>query len=322
MEHTTYTTTTSAPSTNRAMEPGPFSELNRSSTWKDYVTISKMGITVANAFTVFAGYWLGTRTLINMGMADSFDIWKFILTVVGAALVIMSSTSLNNYIDRDLDQNMARTKKRPTVTGTLTPKKVLIFGIVLGVLGTGILAGLVNLKTAGLGLAGFFVYIVLYTMWLKRTSTLSTVVGGISGAIPPVMGYVAATNFMDATAWILFAFMFLWQPPHTLALAIRRVEDYRAAGVPLLPVVRGFLETKRQSLRYVAAMVPVTFLLYGVGAVGISYLIAAIILGIGYLYISVQAFFAKDDIHWAKNSFKYSLIYMMTLFLMMIISAN
>lgn len=309
--------------TNRAMEPGPFSEINRTGTWRDYITVTKLGITISNMITVFTGYWLGTRAMMGIGATDSFDVVKLLLAMLGSAMVIMSGTSLNNYIDRDLDQQMSRTKNRPSATGTLTPNKVLIFGITLGVLGTAVLALTVNVLTAVLGLAGLFVYVVLYTMWLKRTSSLSTVVGGISGAIPPMMGYAAATaTIWDMNVWILFAFMFLWQPPHTLALSIRRVEDYRAAGIPLLPVIRGFEETKRQSLRYVAALVPVSFLLYGVGTVGISYLIAAVVLGVGYLYVSVESFFAKDDLQWAKKSFKYSLIYMTSLFLMMIVSAN
>lgn len=310
-----------APATNRAMEPGPFSEINRTGTWRDYVTATKLGITMGNMIAVFAGYWLGTRTAIRTGVLQSFDLKTMILALIGTALVIMAGTSLNNYIDRDLDQRMERTRNRPTATGTLTPNKILIFGFILAAVGTAMLL-LVNVLTAVLGLVGLFVYVVVYTMWLKRTSTLSTVIGGISGAIPPIMGYAAASGMLDASAWAIFAFMLLWQPPHTLAMAIRRVEDYRAAGVPLLPVVHGFDVTKRQSLRYVAAMVPVTFILYGLGTVGIGYLIAAIVLGIGYLYISVEAFYAADDVKWAKKSFIYSLIYMTTLFVMMIISAN
>ncbi|MFC4767053.1 heme o synthase [Effusibacillus consociatus] len=307
--------------TNRAMEPGPFSEINRTGTWRDYVTVTKLGITMGNMIAVFAGYWLGTRTAIKTGLIDSFDVLTMILAIVGTALVIMAGTSLNNYIDRDLDQQMERTRNRPTATGSLTPNKVLIFGVILAMIGTGMLF-VVNALTAVLGLVGLFVYVVVYTMWLKRTSTLSTVIGGISGAIPPIMGYAAAANVLDASAWAIFAFMFLWQPPHFLALAMRRVEDYRAGGIPLLPVLYGFEVTKRQSLRYVAAMVPVTFILYGLGTVGLGYLIAAIVLGIGYLYISVVAFYTKDDMKWAQKSFRYSLIYMTTLFVMMIFSAN
>lgn len=315
--------TTTAATTNRAMEPGPFSEMNRTGTWRDYVTVTKLGITVSNMISVFTGFWLGTRMMMGNVTIQSLNVVTLILTLIGSAMVIMAGTSLNNYLDRDLDQQMARTKNRPSATGILTPKKVLIFGIVLAVTGTAVLALFVNLLTAVLGLIGLFVYVVVYTMWLKRRSSLSTVVGGVSGAIPPIMGYAAAAStVLDMNALILFGFMFLWQPPHTLALAIRRVEDYRAAGIPLLPVIRGFEETKRQSLRYVAALVPVSFLFYGVGTVGISYLIAAVVLGVGYLYVSVESFFAKDDMQWARKSFRYSLIYMTSLFLMMIVSAN
>lgn len=303
------------------MEPGPFSEVNRTGTWRDYVTVTKLGITMGNMIAVFAGYWLGTRAFLKAHPAASFDVVTMILAMVGTALVIMAGTSLNNYIDRDLDQQMERTRQRPTARGVLTPKKVLIFGLALAAIGTAALL-FVNVLTAVLGLIGLFFYVVVYTMWLKRTSSLSTVIGGVSGAIPPIMGYAAAAGTLDANAWAIFAFMFLWQPPHFLALAMRRVEDYRAAGIPLLPVLYGFDVTKRQSLRYVAAMVPVTFILYGLGTVGLGYLITAVVLGIGYLYISVEAFYAKDDIQWATKSFRYSLLYMTTLFVMMILSAN
>ncbi|BCJ86870.1 heme o synthase [Effusibacillus dendaii] len=311
-----------APSTNHAMEPGPFSEVNRTGTWRDYVTVTKLGITMGNMIAVVGGFWLGWRAFLHANPDETFQVLKMVMTLIGTALVIMAGTSLNNYIDRDLDQQMERTRQRPTATGILTPKKVLVFGFFLAIIGTAILVAFANVLSALLGLIGLFVYVVVYTMWLKRTSSLSTVIGGISGAIPPLMGYAAASNGLDATAWVIFFFMFLWQPPHFLALAIRRVEDYRAGGIPLLPVLYGFEVTKRHSLRYVAAMVPVSLLLYGLGAVGLSYLIVAMILGVGYLFISVQGFFAKDDIKWARQSFVYSLIYLTTLFVMMIVSAN
>jgi protoheme IX farnesyltransferase len=216
--------------------------------------VTKVGITVANMMTVFAGLWLAAQ--------GSFDGLTILWTLLGTALVIMAGTCLNNYIDRDLDKYMERTSKRALPNGRLNPKAVYWMGIGFAVVGTTLLTFLVNPLTAFVGLIGLFDYVVIYTMWLKRTSTTSTIWGGVSGAAPIVMGYTAVTNTLDMGALVLFLWMFLWQPPHFLALAIRRAEDYGKAGIPLLPVVKGFEETKRQSLRWVAALFPASFLMY------------------------------------------------------------
>lgn len=294
------------------MEPGPLSE-SPTGTWRDFVTVTKIGITLANMMTVFAGLWLASG-----GKADGSTIF---FTLIGTAFVIMAGTCMNNYIDRDLDKNMERTSKRALPSGRLNATHVLWLGVGFAAAGTLILTFLVNPLTAFLGLIGLFVYVVIYTMWLKRTSTTSTVWGGISGAVPIVMGWTAYTEAMDFGAWMLFLWMFLWQPPHFLALAIRRAEDYGKAGIPLLPVVKGFDVTKRHMIRYVAAMVPVSFLMYLIPNMGYTYLIASLILGFGWLGLSVAGFFAKDTIKWSRISFVYSLIYLTVLSIVMIVEA-
>jgi len=178
---------------------------------------------------------------------------------------------------------------------------------------------LVNPLAALLAMIGHFVYVGVYSLWLKRTTTLNTVIGGISGAVPPMIGWVAVTGSIDPPAWILFIFMFLWQPPHFLALAMRKVEDYRAAGVPMLPVVRGFTEAKRQNLLYVAAMVPASLLLVQMGVVGLLYLVVATVLGLVYIGLSLEGFFTKDDNRWARRMFVYSLVYLTVMLLVMIV---
>jgi protoheme IX farnesyltransferase len=281
-------------------------------TWKDYFHITKIGITLSNL--------LSTLTGISLASREGWQTGTTVLTLVSTALVIASGCTLNNYIDRDIDSRMARTQKRALPDGRMQPQRVLWIGITLGVLGISLLGLFVNLLSAMLGLLGLFVYVWIYTAWLKRTSTLSTVIGGISGAIPPVMGYSAVSGTLDLTAWILFIFMFLWQPPHFLALAMRRIEEYRAAGIPLLPVVRGFTETKQQMLRYTTAMVLTSFLIFEVHAAGRGYLTVAIGMGILYMAFCIAGFFTKDNIVWAQKMFRYSLLYLIAMFIGMIMS--
>jgi protoheme IX farnesyltransferase len=309
--------TTSSATQNPLMEPGPLSEINATGTFRDYISVTKVGITIANMMTVFAGLWLGSAGEASLSL--------IFLTLIGTAMVIMAGTCMNNFIDRDLDKNMERTSKRALPNGRLSSHSVLYMGIFFAVVGTAILSFGVNLLTAFLGLVGLFVYVVVYTMWLKRTSTTSTVWGGISGAVPIVMGWTAYTNSMDMGAWILFIWMFFWQPPHFLALAIRRCEDYRAGGIPLLPVVKGFDVTKRHMIRWVAAMLPASFLLGYYAHVGYTYLITAAVLGIGWFILSGFGFFYQDKagtVKWARISFVYSLIYLTVMNIVMIIEGS
>jgi len=302
------------PAPSRIMEPGPLSDGSRQGTLRDFITLAKLGITVSNLLTVFTGMWLASDGYLSFRLV--------FFTLVGTALVIASGCYLNNYIDRDLDRHMPRTQSRPLPNGRVGAKTVLWTGLGLGIVGAAILLLLVNPFSCLLSLVGLFVYVVIYTIWLKRTSTLNTVIGGISGAVPPLIGWAAVTGSLNLTAWVLFIIMFLWQPPHFLALAMRRVEDYRAGGIPMLPVVRGFEVTKHQMLRYVAALVPASLLLYGLQVVGALYLVVAIVLSVVYLVLSIKGLFAKDDMYWAKGMFKYSLVYMMVLFIAMIVSVH
>jgi protoheme IX farnesyltransferase len=227
---------------------------------------------------------------------------------------------LNNYLDRELDAKMARTQHRVLVTGKLSPNFVLGYGIVLGIAGTFVLGAMVNVLAALLGLIGMFVYVWIYTVWFKRTSVWSTFVGSFSGAVPPVIGYVAVTHTMDAGAWILFLILFLWQPPHFWALGIRRMEEYRNAGFPLLPVVKGSFPTKISIVRYVVLLVPVSMLLYFYGYVGEFYMFAAAALGLIWAFMSIAGFQAKDETKWAKQMFVYSINYLTIMVVLMIVN--
>lgn len=304
---------------HHVMEPGPLSDKKLTGTWKDYVSVTKVGIILGNLMTVFAAMWLAAEGFRGFIGLENHII---LLTLLGTALIIASGTCLNNYIDRDIDQKMQRTKKRPSATGRLNARQILIMGISLGVIGTGLLLP-VGILTTIMALIGLFGYVFIYTMWLKRTHHLNTVVGSVAGAMPPVIGWTAVTGSLDAGAIILFVILFIWQPPHFLALAMRRCEDYRAAGIPMLPVVKGFPVTKQQIVLYTAALIPASLYLFFFTSVGWGYFWTALILGIAWLALALPGLFQKpeNDIPWAKKNFIFSLIYLTVLCIAMIVFA-
>ncbi|RSL31113.1 protoheme IX farnesyltransferase [Salibacterium salarium] len=281
--------------------------------WRDYVTLAKMGIVNSNLVTVFAGFFLASVYNTDFQLMQNMHI--LILTLVGAGLVMAGGCTLNNYIDRDIDPVMERTKERPTVTGKLNPSNVLIAGLSEAALGIMIL-GAVEPVAALISVIGLIVYVLVYTIWLKRVSTLNTVAGSFSGAVPPLIGWAAIEPSLHIYAWLLFSIMFIWQPPHFLALAMKRCEEYRAAGVPMLPVVAGFAMTKRQIVLYVATLLPISLLLYEFGVI---YIVCASVLGIGWLALGLVGFKMKDDVKWARLMFVYSLNYMTILFVVMVV---
>ncbi|WP_410514105.1 heme o synthase [Paenibacillus sp. BR2-3] len=272
------------------------------STWRDFITVTKPGIIRSNLIAAFAGYWLASGWDVQYG--------RLILTLLGTMLVMASACVFNNYFDRDLDMKMERTRERGLPTGRLKPLTVLLYAIGLGISGLIVLFVYSGLLAGLFGILGMFVYVVVYTLWLKRTSTWSTSVGAISGAMPPVIGYVAVTGRVDMGAWLLFAMLFLWQPPHFWALGIRRKEEYRAAGFPLLPVVKGTRRTKFQMIPYVALLLPIPVLMYAYDYAGIFYLVISAGLSVIWLYLTLMGFKAKDDEAWAKQSFLFSINYL------------
>jgi protoheme IX farnesyltransferase len=282
--------------------------------WKDFLSVIKIGIVNSNLITAFTGLWLALH-FTGEGFLENIQTVFFAL--FGSALVIAGACSLNNFIDRDIDHLMERTKTRPTVKGTMEPKRVLWLGILLTVVGT--LSLLMTTVTAAIvGLIGVVTYVFLYTMWSKRSNTLNTVIGSISGAVPPVIGWTAVDPHFHIVPLVLFLLMFLWQPPHFLALAMKRCEEYRAAGIPMLPVVHGFAMTKRQIMVWIACLLPLPFYLFSLGT---PFLIVATLLNVGWLALGFYGFKMKDDLKWAKWMFVYSLNYLTILFVTMVISA-
>ncbi|REK63674.1 MAG: protoheme IX farnesyltransferase [Cohnella sp.] len=281
---------------------------------KDLVALTKPRIIRLNLFAAFGGFWVASRWQMD---------WMLLVWVlIGSALTMASACVFNNYWDREMDSKMERTRNRALPTGRVRPSFVLVYGIALGVIGLAVLFALVNPLTGWLGLLGMFVYVVVYTMWLKRSSTWSTSVGGVSGAMPPVIGYCAVTGEVDAGAWLLFALLFLWQPPHFWSLAIRRVEEYRAAGFPVLPVVKGVRRTKVQMIPYIAALLAASVLMYVYDYAGVVFLVLSVAVASVWLLHAVSGLRAGDTEKWAKADFMISVNYLLILFLAMIFDTN
>jgi heme o synthase len=292
----------------------PFTDHARA-TWRDYMEITKPEINKSNLFATFAGYWAAVEF-------SSFALIHLFFTLLGTALIIAGGCILNNFYDRDIDPRMERTHTRAIAEGRIKPIIALWLGVVLATLGVVILAVGVHWLSAMLGLVGFLVYVVIYTMWLKRTSTLNTIIGSISGAIPPMIGWTAVTHSLDLSAWALFLILLMWQPPHFFALAMGRVEEYRMAGIPMLPVIKGFVKTKQQILIFTVLLFPASLLLCYTGVASWIYLIIAIIFGGIYIVLAWMGLYTQEDRRWAKQMFVYSLLYLTILLLSLIIDVT
>ncbi|RHW36540.1 protoheme IX farnesyltransferase [Neobacillus notoginsengisoli] len=286
--------------------------LDETTPWQDFLALIKVGIVNSNLITTFTGLWLALH-FTGLRFLENLDLVFF--TLAGSSLIIAGSCSINNYYDRDIDPYMERTKSRPTVSGRVQPRVALWLGIALIAAGT-IFLFMTTITAAVIGIIGVFSYVVLYTMWSKRQYVSNTIVGSISGAVPPLIGWAAIDGNLDPMAWALFALMFIWQPPHFYALAMRRVEEYRAAGVPMLPVVKGLKRTKLSIIIWVAALLPIPFFLK---SLGIPFLILATILNLGWLALGIYGYRNKDEMQWAKRMFVYSLQYMTIIFVSMVI---
>ncbi|MBM7578369.1 heme o synthase [Jeotgalibacillus terrae] len=292
-----------------AVKEADFSE---TTAWKDFLALIKIGIVNSNFITAFTGLWLA---MYFTGTQFLSSIDTMFLTLIGSSLVVAGSCSINNYIDRDIDPLMERTKNRPTVTGRVAPVRALGLGIGFVIFGEIML--FMTTPMAGLiGLFGVFSYVVLYSMWTKRKYASNTIVGSISGAVPPLIGWAAIDPSLGAIPFALFLIMFVWQPPHFYAIAMRRVNEYRAAGVPMLPVVKGFARTKFSMLLWVVALFPLPFLL---SELGTAFIVLATILNIGWLVLAIKGYRTKDDHKWATMMFVYSLNYLTIMFTGMVI---
>jgi protoheme IX farnesyltransferase len=246
--------------------------------------------------------------------------WRLVLAVfVGGYLMAGGANAVNMYIDRDIDDRMARTRLRPIPSGRMRAEAVLAFGILCATTATFLLAHVANVLTAALALAGFYTYVFVYTRWLKRSSPQNIVIGGAAGAFPPLVGWAAVTGRVDLMAVYLFLIVFYWTPPHFWALALNKQVDYGRAGVPMAPLVWGERETMRNMLWYTLILLPLTFLPVAFGALGLPYLAAAAALGGWLLFGVVRVMRAESYVKPAWSVYKYSLLYLALLFAAMVV---
>jgi heme o synthase len=270
----------------------------------DYLTLTKPRIMTLLLLTGAAGMFVGAQGVPPLGL--------FAVTMLGLALACGGASALNHVLDRDIDALMGnRTEKRPVASGRVSPEQALEFGILLSATSFALLASTVNVLTAVLALVGNLFYVLVYTRWLKRTTPQNIVIGGAAGAVPPLVGFAAATGSLALPALWLFLIVFLWTPPHFWALALMIKNAYAAAGVPMLPVVRGDRETARQIVLYSIAMVAFTVV---VGlALGPLYTVAAVVLGAVFvgLALMLRSNLSRGR---AKLLFHYSLLYLALLF--------
>jgi heme o synthase len=235
-------------------------------------------------------------------------------TLLGGALMSGGAGAINHYVDRDIDPLMGRTAWRPIPSGVIAPRRALWFGILLAVLATIVLAALVNPLAAVLSLVGLLGYVFIYTLWLKRTSPSNIVIGGAAGAIPPMVGWAAVNNEITSlTAWYLFAIVFFWTPPHFWALSLLIRKHYERAGVPMLPVVRGDEETRRQIVLYSLVLVALTLVLSPFGLMGLLYFGSAVVLGAIFIAYAVRLWRQATPLA-ARRLYLYSMLYLFALF--------
>jgi protoheme IX farnesyltransferase len=276
---------------------------------RDLVTLTKPRIISLLLVTTIAPMFITDAGLPSFRLV--------LLVLVGGYLMAGGANAINMWFDRDIDTRMARTKLRPIPAGRLSPGAGLAFGVGLGILAIFIFYRYVNPLSAWLALSGLLFYVLIYTMWLKRTTTQNIVVGGAAGAFPPLVGWAAMTGRIDLAAIYLFAIIFYWTPPHFWALALIKQREYANAGVPMMPVVRGERRTKMEMLLYTLFLLPLTLMPSFFGALGLVYLIAAFLLGMRLLWYCVQLLRETGVTPTAWRMYKYSLLYLFLLFLAM-----
>lgn len=267
----------------------------------DYVSVTKPGIIFGNLIAVMGGFFLASQGQI--------DWLLFVATLLGLGLVVASGCAINNVIDRDIDCKMERTRRRVTVTGQLSHTAVLVYGVILGALGFGLLLGFSNRVALGFAIFGYVIYVGIYSLWMKRQSRYGTLIGALSGAVPPVVGYCAVTGQFDQSSALLLLMFTLWQMPHSYAIAIYRLKDYQAAGIPVLPVVAGIHRTKHHMLFYILAFAFVTIMLAFSSKVGWGYWIVALATSVWWLWLGLTGYTQTGDHRlWARKVFVASVV--------------
>ena len=278
---------------------------------RDYLTLTKPKVQSLLLLT----------TVTTMYVAGDPSASLIFLVCLGGALSAGGAGAINHAVDRDIDRTMARTADRPVASGRVSQGAAIAFGLGLEAASFLLLALTVNPLAASLSLAGFLGYVCVYTLWLKRTTPQNIVIGGAAGAVPPLVAWAAVTGGLDGMAFYLFAIVFFWTPPHFWALSLLMKDEYAKAGIPMLPVVRGEEETRRQILLYTVLLYAVTQLPFCAGGLGVAYLVPSMLLGAGFIYFSARLFRGRDR-RWALRTYLFSLAYLALLFLSMAVAAN
>jgi protoheme IX farnesyltransferase len=273
----------------------------------DYVTLTKPRVQLLLLLT----------TVATMEVAGSPSLGLILLTLLGGALSAGGAGAVNHWYDRDIDARMARTATRPIPAGRISPRAALTFGISLTVLSFVQLSLTVNVLAASLALSGFLGYVFVYTLWLKRSTPQNIVIGGAAGAVPPLVGWAAVTGSLDPAALYLFAIVFYWTPPHFWALSLLMKDEYAKVEIPMLPVVRGENETRRQITLYSVLLVAITFLPFAGRLFDGLYAAAASVLGAVFLFLAVRLQRSPDR-RAALRLYLYSLLYLALLFAAMV----
>jgi protoheme IX farnesyltransferase len=279
--------------------------------FRDYLTLTKPKVQSLLLFT----------TITTMYVAGDPSLELVFLTCLGGALSAGGAGAINHAVDRDIDRTMARTADRPVASGRVSAAAATAFGLGLGAASFLLLALTVNPLAAALSLSGLLGYVCVYTLWLKRTTPQNIVIGGAAGAVPPLVAWAAVTGGLDGMAFYMFAIVFFWTPPHFWALSLLMKDEYAKAGIPMLPVVRGEEETRRQILLYTVLLYAVTQLPFCAGGLGVAYLVPSMLLGAGFIYFSTRLYRSRER-RWALRTYLFSLAYLALLFLSMAIAAN
>lgn len=268
---------------------------------KRYFQVTKPGIIIGNLISVAGGFFLAARGDIDWALMAA--------TVIGLSLVVASGCAINNCIDRDIDAKMQRTRNRVTVTGAISARSALIFGVILGAVGFSLLVIFTNAIAVLFAATGYGVYAGLYSLYMKRHSVYGTLIGSLSGAVPPVVGYCAAAGQFDAGAIILLVMFSLWQMPHSYAIAIFRYKDYETAGIPVLPVARGIAKAKLHIVMYIAVFSVVAVILPLSGYTGMAFMAVACATSLWWLAMALRGYRANVDLEsWARQVFAFSIV--------------
>ena len=280
------------------------------SNWRDYLELCKPRVVSLIIFTAIIGMLLSTPGLVPLD--------TLLIATLGIGLAAASAAAINHVAEYRIDALMERTRHRPLPQGELNPRQALVFALVLGFLSMYLLIAFINVLTAALTFLSLIGYAVIYTMYLKHATPLNIVIGGAAGAAPPVLGWTAVTGTLDPHALLLFLIIFAWTPPHFWALAIYRRTEYAKANIPMLPITHGTEFTRLQVLFYTLLLVAVTLLPFATFMCGTFYLIGAMVLNVGFLYYAIRMQFdSRDELAYA--TFKYSIVYLTALFLVLFI---